>query len=324
MCSQPWDLIVEDPAGVVSRVQVKTTTFRNPKGRYVAMLATAGGNQSFHTRKPFDATRSEILFIVTDHGHIYVIPCGDLQSTCSLTLGAKYERFRVTGDQQLVVGGGFEPPKAEPLRLQRNPFGHSGIPPGSDMVGVAGKPPQPSPAPSPTIVRQPTLEEEHPVADSSFDVVAEVDKQEVDNALNQASKEIATRFDFKNTDASIAWSGEKVTISANSEDRVNAALDVFKDKLVKRKVSLKSLEHDEPKPGSRGHYSLEISLVEGIPSDKAKAMVKLIKTSKLKVQAAIQGDQLRISGKSRDDLQEVQAMLKANDQDLPLKFTNYK
>ena len=322
--SQPWDLVVEDTAGVVSRVQVKTTTHRNPKGRYVAMLATTGGNQSFHTRKHFDRSRSEILFIVTDHGHIYLIPCSAVDAVSSLTLGTKYERFRVTGDEQLVVGGGFEPPKAEPLRLQRNPFGHSGIPPGSDMVGVACKPPQPSTVPSPTIVRQPTLEEEHPVADSSFDVVAEVDKQEVDNALNQASKEIATRFDFKNTDASIAWSGEKVTISANSEDRVNAALDVFKDKLVKRKVSLKSIEHDEPKPGSRGHYSLECSLVEGIPSDKAKAMVKLIKTSKLKVQAAIQGDQLRISGKSRDDLQEVQALLKANDQDLPLKFTNYK
>ena len=192
------------------------------------------------------------------------------------------------------------------------------------MVGGASKTPQPSNDASPSINLQPTPQEELFVADSSFDVVAEVDKQEVDNALNQASKEIATRFDFKNTDASIAWSGDKVTISANSEDRVNAALDVFKDKLVKRKVSLKSLDYDEPKPGSRGHYSLEISLVEGIPSDKAKAMVKLIKTSKLKVQAAIQGEQLRISGKSRDALQEVQAMLKQNDQDLPLKFTNYK
>ena len=162
------------------------------------------------------------------------------------------------------------------------------------------------------------------MAENSFDVVAEVDKQEVDNALNQAAKKISTRFDFKNTDASIAWSGENVVIAANSEDRVKAALDVFKDKLVKRKVSLKSLDYGEPKPGSRGHYSMEMSLVAGIPSDKAKTMVKLIKTSKLKVQAAIQGEQLRISGKSRDDLQEVQALLKANDQDLPLKFTNYK
>ena len=322
--SQPWDLVVEDPAGVVSRVQVKTTTCRTRNGNFLVMLETAGGNQSFATRKPFDNTKSELLFVLTDAGDRYLIPCTAIKTTRGLTLGTKYERFRDGAPEQMVVGGGFEPPKAEPSDLQSDPFGHSGIPPGGAMLGAPAKPPQPTPAPSPSIVAQPTVQEELLVADSSFDVVAEVDKQEVDNALNQASKEIATRFDFKNTDASIAWSGEKVTISANSEDRCKAALDVFKDKLVKRKVSLKSLDYDEPKPGSRGHYSLEISLVEGIPSDKAKAMVKLIKTSKLKVQAAIQGEQLRISGKSRDDLQEVQAMLKANDQDLPLRFTNYK
>ena len=210
------------------------------------------------------------------------------------------------------------------MRLQRIPFGHSGIPPGSDMVGGATKTLQTDGSISPSIGGSSRAQEDSTVADSSFDVVAEVDKQEVDNALNQASKEIATRFDFKNTDASIEWSGEKVVISANSEDRAAAALDVFKDKLVKRKVSLKSLDYGDPKPGSRGHYSMEMTLVEGIPSDKAKAMVKLIKTSKLKVQAAIQGEQLRISGKNRDDLQEVQALLRQNDQDLPLKFTNYK
>jgi uncharacterized protein YajQ (UPF0234 family) len=162
------------------------------------------------------------------------------------------------------------------------------------------------------------------MADSSFDVVAEVDRQEVDNALNQAAKEITQRFDFKGTDASIAWSGDEVVVAANSEERVQAALDVFKDKLVKRKVSLKSLEHGDPKPGSKGHYRLEISLVNGIPADKAKAMVKQIKDSKLKVTPANMGDHLRISGKSKDALQEAQALLRANDQDLPLKFTNYK
>ena len=162
------------------------------------------------------------------------------------------------------------------------------------------------------------------MADASFDVVAEVDRQEVDNAVNQAAKEVGTRFDFKDTGAVIAWSGEQIAITANSEDRVRAALDVLKDKLVRRKVSLKSLTYDEPKPGSRGHYRLEISLVEGIPADKAKALVKTVKASKLKVQAAVQGEQLRISGKSRDDLQEAQALLRANDQDLPLRFTNYK
>jgi cyclic-di-GMP-binding protein len=165
--------------------------------------------------------------------------------------------------------------------------------------------------------------EEH-MAENSFDVVAEVDRQEVDNAINQASKEVAQRYDFKGTDAKVAWSGEQVLVTANSEERVNAALDVLRDKLVKRKVSLKSLEYGEPKPGGQGQYRLEISLVEGIPTDKAKAMVKQIKASKLKVTPAIQGDQLRISSKSRDALQEVQELLRANDQDLPLRFTNYK
>jgi cyclic-di-GMP-binding protein len=162
------------------------------------------------------------------------------------------------------------------------------------------------------------------VAESSFDVVVETDRQEVDNAINQARKEVAQRYDFKGTAAEVAWSGEDIVITANSEERCLAALDVLKDKLVKRKVSLKTLEHGEPKPAGGQTYRLEISLVEGIPTDKAKAMVKVIKASKLKVQAAIQGEQLRISGKSRDDLQEVQALLRANDQDLPLKFTNYR
>ena len=322
--SQPWDLVVENAAGVLSRVQVKTTTFRSPAGNYVANLETAGGNQSFHTRKPFDATRTELLWILTDAGDIYLVPSSEVRPLRALSLCAKYDRYRVTGPQQLVVGEGFEPSKAEPRGLQPRSFGHSDIPPGSDMVGAPLKRPQPEPEPSLSIWPQPTLEEDTTVADASFDVVAEVDKQEVDNALNQAAKEIATRFDFKNTDASIAWSGDKVVLAANSEDRVNAALDVFKDKLVKRKVSLKSLEYGDPKPGSKGHYSMEMTLVAGIPSEKAKAMVKIIKASKLKVQAAIQGEQLRISGKSRDDLQEVQALLRQNDQDLPLKFTNYK
>lgn len=162
------------------------------------------------------------------------------------------------------------------------------------------------------------------MADNSFDVVAETDRQEVDNAINQASKEVAQRFDFKNTGAQVAWSGDQIVVSANSEERALAALDVLKEKLVKRKVSLKSIDAGDPKPAGGATYRLEITLVEGIPTEKAKAMVKQIKASKLKVTPAIQGDQLRISSKSRDALQEVQALLRNNDQDLPLKFTNYK
>ena len=162
------------------------------------------------------------------------------------------------------------------------------------------------------------------MAENSFDVVAEVDRQEVDNAIRQAAKEVAQRYDFKNTGASIAWSGDDILINANTEERVMAALDVLKTRLVKRSVSLKALQLSDPKPGSRGSYRLDIALVNGIPTEKAKAMVKQIKASKLKVTPAVQGDQLRISSKSRDALQEAQELLRANDQDLPLRFTNYK
>lgn len=162
------------------------------------------------------------------------------------------------------------------------------------------------------------------MADSSFDVVAEVDRQEVDNAINQAAQEVSTRYDFKGTDAAVKWSGDGILIEANSEERVKAALEVLKSKLVKRKVSLKALEHGEPQAGGKGMYRLEISLVNGIPTDKAKQMIKLIKASKLKVTPSHQGESIRVSSKSRDALQEVQALLRNNDQDLPLKFTNYR
>ena len=162
------------------------------------------------------------------------------------------------------------------------------------------------------------------MAESSFDVVVETDRHEVDNAINQAAKEVAQRFDFKGTGASIAWSGEEILVTANSEDRVLAALDVLKDKLVRRKVSLKTLDFDKPQPAGGRTYRLDIALVDGIPSEKAKALVKAVKQSKLKVQAAIQGDQLRISGKNKDDLQAAQTILRENDQDLPLRFTNYR
>ncbi|MCA1824197.1 MAG: YajQ family cyclic di-GMP-binding protein [Mycobacteriales bacterium] len=164
------------------------------------------------------------------------------------------------------------------------------------------------------------------MADASFDIVSKVDRQEVDNALNQAAKEIQTRFDFKNVGASIAWSGEKVEIKANSEDRVKAALDVFKEKLVKRSVSLKALQHGEPQPAGGNNYKLTCEITQGIADEVAKALVKKIKSEGPKgVQAAIQGDQLRVSGKKRDDLQAVIALLRdASDVNIPLQFVNYR
>jgi cyclic-di-GMP-binding protein len=162
------------------------------------------------------------------------------------------------------------------------------------------------------------------MADSSFDVVANVNRQEVDNALNQANKELAQRFDFKNTGTSINWSGDGVTIVSKTDKRAEAALDVFKEKLVRRKVSLKALEASDPRPAGGGTYRIECTFIQGIPEEKDKTLAKTIRQSKLKVQAQVQGDQLRVSGKNKDDLQKAIALLKENDQGLPLQFTNYR
>jgi uncharacterized protein YajQ (UPF0234 family) len=162
------------------------------------------------------------------------------------------------------------------------------------------------------------------VADSSFDVVSKVDRQEVDNALNQAAKEIAQRYDFKGTDASIAWSGESILMRASSEDRVKAVLDVLETKLIKRGVSLKSLDAGEPKASGK-EYRIEASLKEGLSQENAKKISKIIRDEGPKsVKAQIQGDELRVTSKSRDDLQAVQALLKGADLDVALQFTNYR
>ena len=162
-------------------------------------------------------------------------------------------------------------------------------------------------------------------ADSSFDIVSKLDRQEVDNALNQAGKEISQRFDFRNVGASIAWSGEQgVEIRANSEERANAVLDVFKDKLVKRGVSLKVLDAGEPKLSGK-EYRLAISLKEGISQDDAKKLGKIIRDEGPKgVKAQVQGEELRVSSKKKDDLQTVIALLKGKDFDFALQFVNYR
>jgi hypothetical protein len=163
------------------------------------------------------------------------------------------------------------------------------------------------------------------VADSSFDVVSKIDRQEVDNALNQAAKELAQRFDFRGTNASIAWSGELgVTIKADTEDRAKAALDVFRDKLIKRSISLKALDAGYPKASGKQHV-IAANLKQGIDQDNAKKIAKLIRDEGPKgVQAQIQGDQLRVSAKKKDDLQAVIALLKGAKIDVALQFVNYR
>ncbi len=161
--------------------------------------------------------------------------------------------------------------------------------------------------------------------DSSFDVVSKVDHQEVDNAVNQAAKEIAQRYDFKGVGATVDWSGDElIVMTANSEERVMAVLDVLQTKLIKRGVSLKSLETGEPKPSGK-EYRLEATLKEGLSQENAKKVAKLIRDEGPKnVKANIQGDELRVVGKSRDDLQAVQALLRGAELDVALQFTNYR
>ncbi len=161
--------------------------------------------------------------------------------------------------------------------------------------------------------------------ESSFDIVSKLDRQEVDNALNQAAREIGTRFDFRGVGASIAWSGDRaVDIRANSEERAKAVLDVFKDKLVRRGVSLKALDPSDPRPSGK-EYRMAVGLKEGISADNAKKITKIIRDEGPKgVRAQVQGDEVRVSSKKKDDLQAVIALLKGRDFDFALQFVNYR
>ncbi|MFF8913509.1 YajQ family cyclic di-GMP-binding protein [Streptomyces sp. NPDC015032] len=162
------------------------------------------------------------------------------------------------------------------------------------------------------------------MADSSFDIVSKVERQEVDNALNQAAKEISQRYDFKGTDASISWSGEKILMEANGEERVKAILDIFQSKLIKRGISLKSLDAGEPQLSGK-EYKIFATIEEGISQENAKKVAKTIRDEGPKgVKAQVQGDELRVSSKSRDDLQAVQALLKGKDFDFAVQFVNYR
>ncbi|HWD63164.1 MAG TPA: YajQ family cyclic di-GMP-binding protein [Humibacter sp.] len=162
------------------------------------------------------------------------------------------------------------------------------------------------------------------MADSSFDVVSKVDKMEADNAVNQARKEVDQRYDFKNIGASVEWSSEKVLLKANTEERVKAILDVLESKFIKRGISLKSLEVGDAYPSGK-EFRLEVTLKEGIDQDAGKKINKLIRDEAPKtVKSQIQGDEVRVSSKSRDDLQATIALLKNADVDLDLQFVNFR
>ena len=163
------------------------------------------------------------------------------------------------------------------------------------------------------------------MANPSFDVVSKVDRQEVDNALNQAAKELSQRFDFRGTGTAIEWAGEEaITVESETDERCRAAIDVFKEKLVKRQISLKAFEIGEPAVSGK-IFKVTGSLVQGITKEKGKEISKAVRDEGPKgIQAQMQDDQLRVTGKKKDDLQAVISLLKNQDFGIALQFTNYR
>ena len=158
----------------------------------------------------------------------------------------------------------------------------------------------------------------------TFDIVSEVDLQEVRNAVDQAAREVATRYDFKGTNTTIRLMGAEIVGESSTDNRLEAAVDVLKEKLVRRKVSLKALSGGTPKEIGGGRYQATFEINSGIAQDPAKELSKVIRDTKLKVQVQIQGNQLRVQGKKRDDLQQVIAALKELDYRLPLQYVNFR
>ena len=160
------------------------------------------------------------------------------------------------------------------------------------------------------------------MADSSFDIVSSVDLQEVKNAIAQATKEIQTRYDLKNSSSSVELTGEEMVLASSDEFKLKAVREVLEGRLVNRNVPLKALTFETVQQALGGTVRQRVTLQKGIPTEKAREIVKVIKGTKLKVQAAIQGDQLRVSGKSKDDLQAVMQLLKETDLGIDMQFTN--
>jgi cyclic-di-GMP-binding protein len=158
----------------------------------------------------------------------------------------------------------------------------------------------------------------------SFDIVSEVDQHEVKNALDQASREIQTRFDFKATNTGMSMDQDLIEVRSSTENRLKAAVDVLKEKFVRRSISLKALREGPVLPAAKGTVRQSLHINRGISEEKAREITKFIKGSGIKVQTQIQGEQLRVTGKKKDDLQEIIKALKEKDFEIPLQFTNYR
>jgi cyclic-di-GMP-binding protein len=160
--------------------------------------------------------------------------------------------------------------------------------------------------------------------DFSFDIVSKTEMQEVANAVQQAQKELAQRFDFKGSKSSIELTAEDIVLVSDDEGKLRSVIDILETKLVKRGVALKALDYQKLEQAAGSTVRQHVKIVQGIESDKAKAIVKAIKDAKLKVQASIQADQVRVTGRSKDDLQKAMALVKGGDYGIPLQFTNYR
>jgi uncharacterized protein YajQ (UPF0234 family) len=158
----------------------------------------------------------------------------------------------------------------------------------------------------------------------SFDVVSKTDTQEVANAIQQAQKELAQRFDFKGSKSSLELTAEEIVLISDDDGKLRSVKDILETRLVKRNVSLKALDYSPIEAAAGGTVRQRAKIVQGIETEKAKAIVRAIKDAKLKVQASIQSDQVRVTGRSKDDLQKAMAVIKAHDYGIPLQFTNYR
>lgn len=158
----------------------------------------------------------------------------------------------------------------------------------------------------------------------SFDVVSKIDMQEVENAINQARKELSTRYDFRGSKSHIDWDKVKINVVADDDFKMRQIIDLLKEKAVRRNIDARALDVGQTEEGLGGLMKCEIKLRQGIPVETAREMTKAIKEAKLKVQAQIQEDQLRVSGKKRDDLQEAIALLRGKSYELPLQFINFR
>jgi hypothetical protein len=160
--------------------------------------------------------------------------------------------------------------------------------------------------------------------ENSFDVVSQIDLQEVKNAIDQTVRELRTRFDFKGSKSDVNYDGEQITLIGDDEFKLKNVVDILETKLVKRGINLKALRYGKIEPAAKDTVRQKVDLVQGVDKDKAKIITKLVKDSKLKVQATVQGDQVRISGKNRDDLQAVMQVIKNHEFDIPLQFINFR